>query len=285
MTNIYKITNTINGKIYVGKTVKTITERFQIHKKHARNRVNRYLYDAINKYGEDKFIVEPLEIVTGNGDIEEKKWIRILDSNNKEFGYNMTAGGGGGRMPDHILKVIADKKRGVKLTDEHKRKISQGNMGKRLGIKMTDDEKRKISETLKEKYASGEITANTPNLSGENHPMFGNKHTKEAREKMSNFRLGKTYEEIYGCEKAAEMKETKRNKCGENSHSWKTIDLTNLKELIDLNPEITIKEHISSLHLDISWPTILSKFETQFGIKIGEYRKKFLHENTIKRRC
>ena len=49
MGYIYKITNSINGKLYIGQTRKTIEERFQAHLKNAQKHINRYLYDAMNK--------------------------------------------------------------------------------------------------------------------------------------------------------------------------------------------------------------------------------------------
>ena len=58
MGYIYKIINLSNQKIYIGQTKKTIEERFQSHLKLAKNHVNRYLYDAMNKYGYNNFIIE-----------------------------------------------------------------------------------------------------------------------------------------------------------------------------------------------------------------------------------
>ena len=84
MTHIYKIINLINGKLYIGKTSKTIHERFVRHKQMARNKVNRVLYDAINKYGEDNFIIDLIEDVDGDGDLEEIKWISYYRSNIRE---------------------------------------------------------------------------------------------------------------------------------------------------------------------------------------------------------
>lgn len=61
MGYIYKITNDINDKVYVGKTLlSSIEERFQEHIKDSKRRKKecRPLYSAMNKYGSDKFHIE-----------------------------------------------------------------------------------------------------------------------------------------------------------------------------------------------------------------------------------
>lgn len=63
MAYIYKIVNKINGKIYIGKTLKTIQERFNEHcndYKKDRNE-KRPLYSAMNKYGIENFYIEEVE--------------------------------------------------------------------------------------------------------------------------------------------------------------------------------------------------------------------------------
>ncbi len=98
MPYIYKIINQINGKIYIGQTsLPTVQDRFNEHIKKAKAHVNRYLYDAMNYYGIENFIIEEIEQCDKeNLDNREIYWIAYYRSNNKEFGYNMTPGGGGG---------------------------------------------------------------------------------------------------------------------------------------------------------------------------------------------
>ena len=62
MAYIYCITNIVNGKKYIGKTINSITKRFRQHLSDSkRPRCNkRPLYSAINKYGADNFVVEKL---------------------------------------------------------------------------------------------------------------------------------------------------------------------------------------------------------------------------------
>lgn len=63
MAYIYKITNTINNKLYIGKTVNTIEKRFNQHKNESKTERSkkRPLYRAINKYGIENFEIEIIE--------------------------------------------------------------------------------------------------------------------------------------------------------------------------------------------------------------------------------
>lgn len=95
---IYKITNTINNKCYIGQTIKTAEERWKEHKTHAfgshPNDQNKTLYKAIRKYGIENFTFEVLQdnIETFEQlDKAEIYWIDFYNSFVK--GYNETFGG------------------------------------------------------------------------------------------------------------------------------------------------------------------------------------------------
>ena len=93
MSYIYKITNTINGKIYIGKTNRTVEERFKEHcRKSERERSEqRPLYNAMNKYGIKNFIIEQIEECPYDIASErEKYWIEYYGS--FKYGYNATLG-------------------------------------------------------------------------------------------------------------------------------------------------------------------------------------------------
>ena len=94
---IYKITNKINNKIYIEKTCRSITIRWQEHCSKANQKDKFYFHNAISKYGKENFIVEEIERTNDENEINflEQKWIKFYNSNNKNKGYNLTNGGDG----------------------------------------------------------------------------------------------------------------------------------------------------------------------------------------------
>lgn len=96
MSIIYKITNDINGKIYIGKTELTIEKRFNEHCRDAykTQEEQRPLYRAMKKYGINHFHIEVVEECSlENSSQREKYWIEYYDSYGN--GYNATLGGDG----------------------------------------------------------------------------------------------------------------------------------------------------------------------------------------------
>jgi group I intron endonuclease len=108
MAYIYQITNDINGKIYVGKTERSIEERFKEHCKDSKRREfeKRPLYRAMNKYGTEHFHIELLE-ETDKPEESEIYWIEQKRS--FKNGYNATLGGEGTRYIDYDLVIATYK--------------------------------------------------------------------------------------------------------------------------------------------------------------------------------
>ena len=91
---IYKITNKINGKSYIGQTIQSVKERFYQHcaTKCSQAILNMVIHKAITKYGKANFTIEVIEEVEStNLNDRERYWIRYYDSYNN--GYNSTEGG------------------------------------------------------------------------------------------------------------------------------------------------------------------------------------------------
>lgn len=95
MSIIYKITNIITGQLYVGKTHRTINERFADHRRNSKKGTT-YLYSAMRKYGVKNFVISLLE-ECDTSIINEREifWIRELNCL-APVGYNMSEGGNGG---------------------------------------------------------------------------------------------------------------------------------------------------------------------------------------------
>lgn len=94
--SVYKITNKINGKMYIGCTSQGIKKRFKEHLySHKKNRNNQYLYRAFRKYGPENFKISLLiEAETYEKMLSaEIKYIKKYDTYHN--GYNMTLGGEG----------------------------------------------------------------------------------------------------------------------------------------------------------------------------------------------
>ena len=94
MGYIYKITNTLNDKVYIGQTIKTVQKRFTQHKNNSNKEYfsQIVLYKAFNKYGIENFVCEEIEEVPNDKlDEREKYWIEYYDSYFN--GYNSTLGG------------------------------------------------------------------------------------------------------------------------------------------------------------------------------------------------
>lgn len=93
---IYKATNKINNKIYIGQTTNSLTRRKTNHYAAARTKKDTlFFHKAIRKYGEDNFIWEVLKQADTREELNELEcfYIKQYNSNNSEYGYNMTAGG------------------------------------------------------------------------------------------------------------------------------------------------------------------------------------------------
>ena len=90
---IYKITNTINNKCYIGQTV-NYKQRFHTHKSQLRNNnhENKHLQNSWNTYGEDNFKFEVIDYGENYNELE-KYYIKEHKSDNNEFGFNIMSGG------------------------------------------------------------------------------------------------------------------------------------------------------------------------------------------------
>lgn len=126
---LYKITNTINGKVYVGYTQKTLAQRFSQHKCRAITaRKNTRLFNAIRKYGIKNFQIE-LVVESDNKqwilNVMEPHYIRFWNTQDSEIGYNMSSGGDCPIQSEETRKKLRAKK----VSLETRQKISKSRLG------------------------------------------------------------------------------------------------------------------------------------------------------------
>jgi len=168
---IYKITNTINGKSYIGLKTKTVEESEDYYGS------GKLINQAIDKYGKENFTKEILERNIDSYDIlndQEIYWIKRVNTFNK--GYNLTKGGQGnlGRVVSKETRAKLSESAKQPCSEETKRKISLSNMG-RIN-KHNTESKAKLAKastgrikSQEEKDKIGE--ANRKALKGKPQPM------------------------------------------------------------------------------------------------------------------
>lgn len=95
---IYKITNTVNGKVYIGLTIQPLNRRWDGHTSHSRDKKPPMLISrAIARYGPDAFTVEQIATADTLEGLKalEIKLIAEHNSCKREYGYNLSIGGEG----------------------------------------------------------------------------------------------------------------------------------------------------------------------------------------------
>lgn len=154
MPFLYKITNTITNKCYVGWTGKTVEQRWNQHITDALNcRDNRKFYNAIRKYGKDCWQVDTLLEVDSPDEAKSKEIDLIEQFQSYYRGYNATKGGDGNNgiimskesnaARSNALKGVPknyDRMKGKTHSNETKEKISAAHKGmKKPWVKQTKE--------------------------------------------------------------------------------------------------------------------------------------------------
>lgn len=132
---VYKITNKVTNKIYIGITNQGSGARYRHHWYESRIGEPSPIHRSMAKYGEDNFTLEIIDFADTYDELKEKEkyWIKQYNSTDKSIGYNLTEGGDGtfGRKHSEETKdKIRQKAFGRKVSEETKRKMSETRLGK-----------------------------------------------------------------------------------------------------------------------------------------------------------
>ena len=224
MIGVYKITNTVNGKSYVGCSTANVERRIQCHFRG--NRGSKLIKSAIDKYGQDKFIYEILEECDSKDVVKDREryWISFYNTIAPN-GYNLTTGGEGyegwhfaeevnlSRKPhtqetkDKISKALSGQKRNEEQLErirvaakirnsnpEIREKISKANINPdketRLKMSISQKERFKNSEaSFKGCHHTEEVKKHLSDIAklkvGELNNFYGKTHSEETKQKLS----------------------------------------------------------------------------------------------------
>jgi group I intron endonuclease len=187
---IYKITNLINGKIYIGQTIRPIEERMYEYAQQSKKlKGNSAIHRSIDKYKWKNFKYEVIDIGETINELNEKEkyYIKKFESNNRKYGYNIHDGGRNCKPGPETRKKMSDAHKGIKQSQEWiSNRIHKAGSDEALkyGKIKTQEEKQYLSE---------------------HSPKYwkGKNRSEETKEKISKTKLNKNkinpLKELYKC--------------------------------------------------------------------------------------
>lgn len=157
MSIIYRITNNINNKSYIGQTIFSLEKRLKSHycDTFTKNSKTKF-HNALRKHPTEVWVCEIIEEVDDINLLNEREIYWIFHYDTFKNGYNSTSGG---------VQYI-------EITEETKNKISKANKGK-----SSPNKGKKATEEAKEKMRQAKL--------GEKNNRYGKHHSDETKEKMS----------------------------------------------------------------------------------------------------
>ncbi len=165
---IYRATNRVNGKVYVGQTINTLKRRMSTHRQQAKHSdSSNHFHNAIKKHGWEAFEVEIIDSADSAEELNylEIYWIRFYCATNPDKGYNTCLGGADRTMS----QASRDKQRASMIEGYATGRI----VAPWLGKKRSPETIKKIIKTKAEKIANGWVS-----------PKKGKRVSKEERDRL-----------------------------------------------------------------------------------------------------
>jgi len=150
---IYRITNTITTKSYIGQTINSLDKRWKRHIKDS-EKFNYKFSRALRKYPIESWNKEIIETLDDINSLNEREVYWISQYDTFKNGYNSTTGG----------------EKDKNITDETRKKLGEKSKGNKycLGYKHTDESRLKMSKRKQ----------------GKNNSFYNKKHKSESIEKI-----------------------------------------------------------------------------------------------------
>ena len=209
---VFKTTNNIDGKVYVGQTILN-----DPHYLGSGIRIKK----AIKKYGVDNFTREILCECSTQEELNEQEifWIKELDTQNKEIGYNIHKGGNRYTPKDGTTaEKISNTLTGRTLSEETRKKMSESRTGEghftqksdwngwspetlekmreaKLGKKWSEEHRKNMSLSQLKRWEDSEDLRERfrEEFVGEGNPFYGKTHSDETRNKISEAQRGRRW--------------------------------------------------------------------------------------------
>lgn len=170
---VYKHTNKVNKKVYIGITKNTLKKRWQ-----GGYGNNPHFSNAIRQYGKENFVSEIIEEGLTKSQAEEKEryYISLYDSTNPDKGYNIEKGGNHhGKHADVTKNKISKALKGKKFTKEHIEHLK-----KPKSVAYSEERRRAVAEFMKG-----------------NQNTKGRRHTAQEKRLISQNNKGKHGKKVY----------------------------------------------------------------------------------------
>lgn len=150
---VYCHTNKINGKRYIGITQNKPNRRWQNGYGY-KNR-NSYFYNAIKKYGWENFehIILEENLTRKEASEKEKYYIRLYNTNNENYGYNITSGG-----DNNFTRNKLTEEQRINISNKTKEAMNSVEIREyMLKVYNSEDWIRKNSEATKRQWVTSDL--------------------------------------------------------------------------------------------------------------------------------
>lgn len=175
MGQIYKITNILNGQVYIGQTKYTAIGRYKAHMSTYKN--TRF-YNSIHKYGQENFVLEVLADNVKDEDLDELEIKYIAEYDSYYNGYNETLGGQGTHGYVFTEEDREKKRQSMKETWKHSPRLN------------STERNKKISDAIKDKPKSKEHKKKLSDLAktriGNKNAFYNKHHNNKTKLKISD---------------------------------------------------------------------------------------------------